>query len=187
MRSSDTGEFWKLLDQLCAAFNRPKLSEDNEGRMAFWTVLQDVQLAEVRTNVERIIRTASANTRFPKPAQLRNVIPDEAAPSRSASEEARLRAADESSGRMWDQRLREDAELATLERNIAICARVMVRLPSTTEAYADAWRDEWRYRQQRDALLDRRHPSLMYQGYRRRLSDPTLPAEVRAAAQAELA
>jgi hypothetical protein len=64
-----------LLDQLCAAWDRPQ-GQEALGR-AYWNALRDVRFEEVQANVQRILRTASGKQSFPKPADLRDEAPSD--------------------------------------------------------------------------------------------------------------
>lgn len=75
---TDKAPFAKLLDQLCATWNRPAAS--SEMQEAYWRALRDVRLPEVKANVDRILRVAGKRDPFPKPAELRNEPPSDAKP-----------------------------------------------------------------------------------------------------------
>ena len=51
----DYKPFQALLDQLCASWDRPPAKD--ELVQAYWSALKDVSFAEVKRNVERLIRT----------------------------------------------------------------------------------------------------------------------------------
>jgi hypothetical protein len=168
MRSTEVEDFYAQLDQLFAAADKPKPS--NEVRMAWWLALSDATLAEVRENVQRWIRTATASTKFPRPAQMRNQLPAE---EYRAQDDGRARVAEEAAMKNWDRLKQTDPELFSLERQIAIADRIMARHHSDTAEHKQAARDWFDLKRQRDQLLERRHPQVVVNGYRRRLD--TLP------------
>jgi hypothetical protein len=75
MGPNDFDAFAGLLDQLCAAWDRPPAKD--ELAKGYWKALRDVSLKEIEVNVERILRTAVGKQPFPKPAELRNARPVE--------------------------------------------------------------------------------------------------------------
>lgn len=68
MRLEEFDAFKSELKQLCATLGKPYT--DALGQ-AYWRVLRDVDLDEVQAHVERILLNATAETKFPKAAQLR--------------------------------------------------------------------------------------------------------------------
>lgn len=70
----DSKPFQELMDQLCAAL-REGFKASDAMKDAYWTALKDVPFAEVKTNVQRLIATATKDTPFPRPASLRNKPP----------------------------------------------------------------------------------------------------------------
>ena len=68
----DFDAFGGMMDQLCAAWNRP-VSDDVV--KSYWSALKDVPLPEVERNVARIIKTATRRDPWPKPGDLRDEAP----------------------------------------------------------------------------------------------------------------
>lgn len=82
MRQEEFDSFKGELKQLCASLGKPYT--DSLGQ-AYWRVLRDVPLAELEANVERILLSATKDTKFPKPVELRSTptkiqaaLPDQA-------------------------------------------------------------------------------------------------------------
>lgn len=69
MRQDEFESFKGELKQLCATLG--KAYTDQLGQ-AYWRALKDVDLSEIEAHVERIILNATAETKFPKPVQLRS-------------------------------------------------------------------------------------------------------------------
>jgi hypothetical protein len=147
----DYEPFRTLLDQLCATFDRPPAKD--ELVQSYWAALKDVHFAEVRRNVERIVRTATSATKWPKPGDLR----DEAPPTtRSASMEADFRVAEERAVRNLEEQRRLDPELWRLEAGIARVGRILAADHEGSPQYAEAVRLDRLYRDQRLALWNAR-------------------------------
>ncbi len=72
MRKEEFDAFRGELKQLCASLG--KAYTDALGQ-AYWRALRDVELDDVQAHVERILLNATAETRFPKPSQLRSTPP----------------------------------------------------------------------------------------------------------------
>lgn len=140
----DYKPFQSLLDQLCASWDRPPAKD--ELVQAYWAALKDVSFAEVKRNVERLIRTATSATKWPKPGDLRDEAP---ATSRNASMEADFRQAEERAVRNLEEQRQRDPELWRLEVGIAKCARIMVTEHEGSPQYAEALRLDRLYRDQR--------------------------------------
>lgn len=127
----DFEPFSALLDQLCATWNRPA---NDDLAKAYWSALKDVRLSEIRTNVERILRTATGKQPFPKPAELRNEAPkDKSVAARQAFENgetfcvANLEALRRTDPEAW----RRDTWLRKLDR-------LLVTEPVDSPIYAQA-------------------------------------------------
>lgn len=67
----DGNAFRELMDQLSSSL-REGFKASDEMKDAYWNALKDVSFAEVRANAQRIIATATPETRLPRPASLRN-------------------------------------------------------------------------------------------------------------------
>lgn len=69
MRLDEFDAFKGEIKQLCASLG--KAYSDALGQ-AYWRVLKDIPLEELEAHVERVLLTATAETKFPKPGQLRS-------------------------------------------------------------------------------------------------------------------
>lgn len=142
----DFEPFRELVDQLCATWNRPSTDAVVQ---AYWLSLKDARLAEVRGNIQRILRTAHAKQPFPKPAELRDAPPKELAPS----DDAKFRAAEEFSRQSWDEFFRDDPKLASLEFGYARACRIMATERESSPQYAQAKKESRHYSDLRMRLL----------------------------------
>jgi hypothetical protein len=149
----DFAPFREEIDKLCATFDRPPAKDELVD--AYWNSLRDTQLSEIRRNVARIIRTATRDTKWPKPGDLRDAVPEEGT-RRSAAHEAAYRSAEERSARNWEEQRRLDPELAEVELGIAKCGRILAADDPSTPQHAEALAMDRQYRDQRKALLERR-------------------------------
>lgn len=150
---TDFNPFRDELDKLCATFDRPPAKDELVD--AYWNSLRDVRLSEVKRNVARIIRTATRETKWPKPGDLRDAAPEEGT-RRSAGHEAAARSADERNLRNWEDLRARDPELWKVELGIAHCARILVTEDDRSPQYAEALRLDRQYRDQRLALMTHR-------------------------------
>lgn len=87
MRLEEFDTFKGELKQLCATLGKAYTDALGE---AYWRSLRDVALDEVQAHVERILLNATAETKFPKPAALRNA-PRREAPNRDGAQNYDLR------------------------------------------------------------------------------------------------
>jgi hypothetical protein len=140
----DYTPFRALLDQLCASWDRPPAKD--ELVQAYWAALKDVSLAEVKRNIERLIRTGTSVTKWPKPGDLRDEAPSN---SRNSSMEADFAQAEQRAIRNLEEQRQRDPELWRLETGIAKCARIMVTEHEGSPQYAEAVRLDRLYRDQR--------------------------------------
>ena len=72
MKLDEFDAFRSEILQLCASLG--KKYTDALGQ-AYWRALKDVSLDEVQVHVERILLSATSETKFPKPLQLRSTPP----------------------------------------------------------------------------------------------------------------
>jgi hypothetical protein len=94
----DAKPFAELMEQLCATL-RDGFKCSEAMRDAYWNALKDVSFAEVRTNAQRLMATATRDTPFPRPASLRNrPTPGISSPPTVAQEKA-----DRDSIRRWNE------------------------------------------------------------------------------------
>jgi len=149
----DFAPFRGEIDKLCATFDRPPAKD--ELVEAYWNSLRDVRFSEVQRNVARIIRTATRESKWPKPGDLRDTVPDEGA-RRSAAHEAGFDAAVRRNERNWEELRKGDEELWRLEATIAKCGRILASDDSSSPQYDDAIRQDRRARDERRALMLRR-------------------------------
>jgi len=147
MQSTEQTEFFELIDQLCASFDRPPARD--EMRQAYWKALHDVRLSEVRANVDRLIRAATSQSRFPRPGDLRN----EAVSEKSASAEMAWRDVERRNADMWREWHERDPELAALEHGISLAARILASAHEGSPQYAEALREDRQLRDRRRAFL----------------------------------
>lgn len=127
----DKAEFAKLLDGLCATWNRPPAS--SELQETYWKALRDVRLSEVRAAADRVVRLAGKRDPFPKPAELRDVPPSDVRPddrfddavrcSTRNLERLRAEAPDAWRNDVWLRKL--DRTLATEDESSPIYAQAL--------------------------------------------------------------
>lgn len=149
----DFEPFRRELDKLCATFDRPPAKD--ELVEAYWSSLRDVRFLEVQRNVERIIRNASKETKWPKPGDLRDQIPEDGS-KRTTSMEASFRAAEQACIQNLEDLRRTDEELWRLEASIAKVGRILAADPPGSPHYAEAVALDRRYRDHRRLLLTTR-------------------------------
>ena len=127
MRQDEFDSFKGELKQLCASLGKPYT--DALGQ-AYWRVLRDIPLAEVEANVERILLTASRETKFPKPMELRTT------PTRVSGQlpEVALKLNEES----WRAKFAHNPELARIEQTYLQYQRVISSSNSDSAEYAMA-------------------------------------------------
>lgn len=147
---SEYEPFRALLDGLCATWDRPPAKDEMVS--AYWTALKDVRYGEVKNNVERLIRTATRESKWPRPGDLRNEIPSNVLPAR----EAEFKACEERCARNWDERMRVDPELTRIELAVAKTDRMLASEYQGSPIYAQALDENRRYRDQLRAFLERR-------------------------------
>lgn len=152
----DFKAFQELVDQLNAAL-RGGFKATDAMIAAYWTALQDVHLSEVRAHVERIIATATQDTPFPRPRDLRNRAPMIAGPN-----DARGDAAQRMSEENWRGLRAQDPVKFEVEYRIAIAARELAQLDARDPGFevAQAEFQRWmgvRYapREQQEAFVAR--------------------------------
>lgn len=151
MINSDFPAFESELKQLCAAVGPPRFSPPLA--QAYWRVLRDTPLAEIVANVERILSSATRETKFPTPAELRNHV---AQAKRTPAMEEQLASAEALNARMWPAFQRIDPELCAIELNIAQAGRILATDHESTERYQQALAWDRRSRDERTALWAQR-------------------------------
>lgn len=150
MLNLEFNQFRELLDEICATWDRPPAKD--ELVRAYWEALKDVRISEVRANVTRILRTATKETKFPKPAELRNTVPTEkSATAASAQSDAERRCI-----RNWGELAKRDLQLHNIELGIAHCGRILAADNMGSPQYAEALRQDRQLRDQRRQLLEAR-------------------------------
>ena len=148
--ATDYEPFQKLLDGLCATWDRPPAKDELVA--AYWGALKDASYAEIRRNVDRLIKTATRDSKWPRPGDLRDQTPSVPLPAR----EAEFKAGEERCTRNWDERLRKDPELTRIELAIAKTDRIIATVHESSPIYATAFDENWRYRQELQALREDR-------------------------------
>lgn len=135
----DAKAFHELMDELCAAL-REGFKSTEPMRNAYWDALKDVPLAEVRFHVKRIIATASKETPFPRPRELRN-HPHPMTRADDAKAEAVARA----SIRAWEEMRAADPIRWRIEVGIARAARALAELSPDDPGFDDWTREFQRW------------------------------------------
>ena len=150
MRIEEFGGFSSELKQLCASFGR---RYTDALAQAYWRVLRDAPLSEIETNVERILLSATRDTKFPAPAELRNEAPSM---RRTPAMDAEFTKIEERSARTLDELRERDSDLWRLEVSIARTGRILAMCDPGTPQYDEASRRDRVYRDQRRALIESR-------------------------------
>lgn len=119
----DFKPFRDLIDELSAAL-RAGFKADDAMVRAYWDALKDVSLGEVRANVKRIIATATKETGFPKPRDLRNKPPVIAPTLHDPKRDAAQRLNDQT----WSEMKARDPVTYQIEVGIARAARELLAL-----------------------------------------------------------
>lgn len=138
--------FRALLDGLCATWDRPPAKDEMVS--AYWNALKDARYGEVKSNVERLIRTATRDSKWPRPGDLRNEVPSNVLPSR----ETDFKACEQQCARNWDERMRKDPELTGIELAVAKTDRLLASEYPASPIYATALQENARYRNQLQQL-----------------------------------
>jgi hypothetical protein len=146
----DFDDFKSELKQLCAVIGKTYTDAMGQG---YWRVLKDVEFREVKANVDRILKSATKDTKFPRPCDLQDHGPGM---PRSAETEGALKQAEERCIRNWDERMRKDPELTAIDLKIARTDLMLAREHQGSAVYATALDENYRYREQRRQLLDQR-------------------------------
>jgi hypothetical protein len=129
----DSKPFKELMDQLCAALNEGFKASDAM-KDAYWNALRDVPFAEIKANVQRIIATATPETKIPRPASLRNRPAQSAGAPPSAAQEKAAR----DSMRRWREMKQRDPVAFEIEFR---SARAFTELARCSEE--DPGHEEW--------------------------------------------
>jgi hypothetical protein len=136
MLTTEFDAFQKLLDQLSVTWTG--FAAKDELVTAYWEALRDVRLSEVQGNVQRILRTATGKSPFPKPAELRNEVPKEAnAAARAAFEDAERRGVAN-----LEELRKEDPDRWKREVQLRKADRILATEHPSSPIYAQALR-EW--------------------------------------------
>jgi hypothetical protein len=134
-RQRDFAAFQKLMDQLCAALRGWREAGDAFIN-AYWDALRDVPLAEVQANVKRIIATATKDTPFPKPRDLRD-----RAPAIENVHDSRRDAATRVNETTWRELRATDPVRFQIEFGIARAAREMAAISIDDPGFAECQRE----------------------------------------------
>jgi hypothetical protein len=149
----DFAPFRTEIDKLCATFDRPPAKDELVD--AYWNSLRDVRFSEVQRNVQRIIRNATRETKWPKPGDLRDCAPEEGS-RKFAGHEAALKEAERRCIRNWGQLAAQDRALHDIELAIAHYGRILATTDYGTEEHAEAVRLDRLARDQHRDLLAKR-------------------------------
>jgi len=128
----DFKPFQDLLDELHETLRNGFKAPDALVR-AYWDALKDVSLAEVRFHVKRIMATATKQTSFPLPRELRNH-----AHALDTAGDAKRDACERASIRGWEQMRAADPVRWRIEVGIARAARELA-----TRSPDDPGFDDW--------------------------------------------
>lgn len=130
MRMDEYPFFIAELKQLCASLGK---SYSDPLAQAYWRALKDIALDEIQANVERLLLNANAETKFPRPAQLRtSPLPRQ----QSALEnDPSLKDALERNKRNWDEKLQNNPPLAKWHILSAYLARIDAEEEPETNFY----------------------------------------------------
>lgn len=148
MRLDEFDSFKGELKQLCATFGKPY--SDPLGQ-AYWRVLRDLPLEEVRSTVERLLNGASADAKLPKPNQLRGKRPPP-----ELEVDPKFTKLLEANRECWADWFARDPEMAAIELGIAKAARIMATEHEGSLMYAEARQEDWMFRERRRALTEKR-------------------------------
>jgi len=138
----DFAPFQKLMDQLCAALRGSREAGDPFVN-AYWDALKDVHLSEVQANVKRIIATATKDTAFPKPRDLRS-----RAPVIEGAHDPRRDAATRLNEATWREMKAADPVRYQIEIGMARAAREMAAMCADDPGF-----EEWSREYQRWASI----------------------------------
>jgi ribosomal protein L12E/L44/L45/RPP1/RPP2 len=105
MRKEEFDAFKGELKQLCSTLGK---RYDDALAQAYWRSLRDVELDEVQKHVERVLLNANAETKFPKPAQLRSTPPPAGKGSRPQDHESQR--IERKCAENWEELRRKDLE-----------------------------------------------------------------------------
>jgi hypothetical protein len=130
---TDGERFGKLIDQLYACLNEGRKAPDAL-RDGFWRVCRDVSYEEVKANAERIMATATRDTRFPPPSALRNSPAHISAPGIQAQQ----RKVEANAIRTWRELRQRDPVRFEIEFRIAQ-AETMLAQMSSDDGAASEW------------------------------------------------
>lgn len=153
MLNTDKTDFYHQLGILFAAYNVP-LTEDR--KEAFWYGLHECRLSEITLNVAKLCEVAKKGAPVPRPADLRNVLPDREYQPKDPKIEASFQAAEKFAARTWHEFETTDPELARLDLTIARAGRILARDHEGSPQYAEALQDDRRARDRRADLWRRR-------------------------------
>jgi hypothetical protein len=146
MLSTEREEFNRHLGILFGAFGPPLTAERKE---AYWLGLHDCRLSEIAANVAKLCKLARKGAAVPRPADLRNIAPNDSYRQRDPKLDAEFEAAVARNKRNWDEFHREDPELAAIELRIAVAGRILARDPEGSPQYAEALRADHKARDDR--------------------------------------
>lgn len=150
---TDFDDFKAELKQLCAVLGKSYTDSLGSG---YWRALKEIEFREFKAHVDRVLKSASKETKFPRPCDLQDHPP---AVTRSGEADSVFRQAEEACARNWDQRLKADPEFAGVELAIAKTDRILGSEWEGSAIYATALDENRRYRNQLQLLRDCRRKS----------------------------
>lgn len=150
MMLADFDYFREELKQLCAVLGKSYTDAIGQG---YWRALKHVELAEIKANVDKILRAASKETKFPRPVDLQNNAPTIVP---TGSDDKALELAIERCKRNWEERLRLDPEMTRIELAVAKTDLILAQQHESSVIYATALDENRRYRAHLQALRNQR-------------------------------
>jgi hypothetical protein len=137
----DFKPFQELMDQLSAALGGADFKASDARVQAYWKALKDCSLAEVRSNIERIIATATKDTPFPRPSSLRSRPPSMSA---SLPDPARERI-ERDSIRRWEELRKNDPLQWEIMLRAARAARRLLEVGEDDPGYTEITQEQQRW------------------------------------------
>jgi chorismate mutase len=138
----DYAAFRAVLDELCAAWDRPPAKDELVA--SYWRVLKEYNLTEIRSNATRLLATASRETRWPKPGDLIDVR----AHATTGAQDAAFAAIIARNIANWEEMRRENPAAWRARLGLAHIARICVTESESSPQYAEARRLELIYKSQ---------------------------------------
>lgn len=147
---TDFDDFKLELKQLCAVLGKPYTDAMGQG---YWRALKEIEFREFKAHIDRVLKSANKETKFPRPSELQDNAP---AVIRSSESDAAFQRAEAICARNWDERMRADPELTEIELAVAKTDKILGSEWSGSIIYAQALDENRRDRARLDALRLRR-------------------------------